>query len=375
MVNLLKRHKKGGVKKALILTGFNPFVTTGGIETFTINLISLLESSNIKIDILCATDFDNTYNFSNVFIGQVYAAGRSLLSLSPSSYEFVITNGYYGGGYFPKNLKTFAIFHSTHSGYAEAIKEFVPRSTYFEVRHVIGELLEQSSAAGAKVIAVSNRVRSELEQYYSLRDIEVIPNPVDTDFFFKLDNKECLREKYNIPRNQRVGLFVGRWEISKGRNIVEQLMKEMNDFFWVIVTSTGGETTPPEGENIVTFSELNRTQMREIYNLSDFMISPSRYEGFGMAAAEAMACGLPVIGAPVGFLEEIYLKMPFSTMSIPIALPDKNEIIAKIKDSIYKLFSDKHLCEDISEKGRDIIAKNYNASVWQERMKDILCLD
>jgi len=363
------------VKKALILTGFNPYSYSGGIETFTKALISLIELSNIKTEMICASDFSNTYNLYHEFIGQVYTAGRSLLSIRSGTYDFVIANGYYGGGYLTKNLKTFTIFHSTHTGYADAIKGFIPLSTYLEIRYIIGELLEQSCASGARIIAVSNRVKSELEGYYGLEDIEVIPNPVDTSFFFRLHDKEELRNKYGIPQNQKVGLFVGRWEISKGRDIVERLMHELNDLFWVGVTSTGGEASPPEGENITTLSGLNMAQMREIYSLSDFMLLPSRYEGFGLAAAEAMASGLPVIGSPVGFLEGIYLKTPFSAMSIPIALPDKNEIIAKIKDSIHKLFSDENLCEEISEKGRDIIVKNYDIAVWQERMKNILCLN
>jgi len=363
------------VKKALILTGFNPYVHTGGIETFTKILINLLESCNIKPDVICASDFRNTCNLNNEFIGQVYSAGRSLLSIQSGTYDFVVANGYYGGGYLPKNLKTFTIFHSTHAGYADALKGFIPLSTYLEIRYIIGELLEQSSASGARILAVSTQVKSELQGYYGLEDIEVISNPVDTSFFFRLYDKEELRNKYGIPQNQKVVLFVGRWEISKGRDIVERLMQELNELFWVIVTSTGGETFPPEGENITTLSGLNRAKMREIYSLSDFMLFPSRYEGFGLAAAEAMACGLPVIGAPVGFLEGIYLKTPFSTMSIPIDLPDKNEIIAKIKDSIHKLFSDEHLCEEISEKGRDIIVKNYSVTTWQERMKNILCLN
>ena len=48
------------MKKALILTGFNPSVFTGGIETFTNALIKVIESSEIKTDVVCATDFRNT---------------------------------------------------------------------------------------------------------------------------------------------------------------------------------------------------------------------------------------------------------------------------------------------------------------------------
>lgn len=362
------------MKKALILTGFNPYSTTGGVETFTQTLIDLLNSSDVKPELVCASDFENVYNLKHKFIGQVYAAGRSLLSPDSTPYEFALSNGYYGGGFFPKKLKTYAVFHSTHAGYAEAIRSLIPRSTYLEIRYLVGELLERSSAAGARIVAVSKRIKSELNEYYGLEEVDVVDNPVDTEFFSELPGGEGLRTKYSIPLHRKVGLFVGRWEISKGIDILQKIKKDLKDIFWVIVTSSGAGA-PPAEENTLVLSGLNKAQMREIYSLSDFMLFPSRYEGFGLAAAEAMTCGLPVIGTRVGFLEEVYDLTPFSRVSVPPLPQDVNDIAFKLKDAINKLFSDEHLCEEISEKGRDIITRNHNLSRWKERMKNILCLN
>ena len=49
---------------------------------------------------------------------------------------------------------------------------------------------------------------------------------------------------------------------------------------------------------------LSVEELRRLYNSAQIVVSPSLYEGFGLPAAEAMACGTPVIATTAGAFPE-----------------------------------------------------------------------
>ena len=76
--------------------------------------------------------------------------------------------------------------------------------------------------------------------------------------------------------------------------------------------------------------------MREQYCSSHVVVIPSLYEGFGFAAAEAMACGVPAVVSDGGSLKEIVGDA--GKVIIP---GDENAIV----DAVNELFS----CEDLEK--------------------------
>lgn len=71
----------------------------------------------------------------------------------------------------------------------------------------------------------------------------------------------------------------------------------------------------------------HQTQERlsELYSVSDVFAMPSRSEPFGLAALEAMACGLPVVGTTAGGLDDIVTPEVGRLVPVddPLALAEK----------------------------------------------------
>lgn len=112
-----------------------------------------------------------------------------------------------------------------------------------------------------------------------------------------------LNEKYNIPDDALLVVFVGR--LDEGKNIyvlidaVERALREGLPVF-LIAAGIGPAANVIEQrlhENAACVGFLAPHELAEIYGSADFMVLPSHVETWSMVAAEAMACGLPVIAA------------------------------------------------------------------------------
>ena len=72
------------------------------------------------------------------------------------------------------------------------------------------------------------------------------------------------------------------------------------------------------GSRISLIGEID--DLDPLYRTSDLLVSSSRYEGYGMAIAEAMAYGLPIVAARVGAIPD--LVPPDAGLLVPVDDPD-----------------------------------------------------
>lgn len=366
------------MKRAAILTAFDPEAIRGGIETFILCLRQLLNKHNIEVDIhhflphstLSIKTFPLKYLNKIIpeFLLNCFMMGRAFSEVQ-NKYDLVISNNFYGAGFLNPRVKSFNIYHSTHTGYADALKGRIPDKDYQDLKYFYGHIGDRLSGRGKIKIAVSESVRDELYRYYKFRKIELVNHSIDTKLFRKIEEISPLRMKWQIPPDAFVGIFGGRWEIGKGITILEEVINQHPEIIWILAVGSS-DCSLTKHKNIRIIKNASTEIMREIYSLSDFMLFPSYYEGFGLTITEAMACNLPVICTEVGVAKELSKLDKLNKLIIPL-----NKLnIVEINNRISFLKFNETEKKVIAKASRMVIEKYYTLDIWESKMSEILGL-
>jgi glycosyltransferase involved in cell wall biosynthesis len=99
---------------------------------------------------------------------------------------------------------------------------------------------------------------------------------------------------------------------------------------------------------------LTREELVQHYGAARIAVVPSLYEGFGLPAAEAMACGTPVIATTGGALPEV---VGDAGMLVPPANADA------LADAIRQLLNDQQAQQQMSEAGKKRVREQFN---WEQ---------
>lgn len=114
-----------------------------------------------------------------------------------------------------------------------------------------------------------------------------------------------------IERGQRPFrlLFVGNTSRRKGADVIPLLASRLGEGFEI--RCTAGLRQQKQGvplDNVCVLGHLATQQLVQEYRACDAVLVPSRYEGFGYCALEAMACAKPVIGFRCRAIEEVVVE-------------------------------------------------------------------
>lgn len=155
----------------------------------------------------------------------------------------------------------------------------------------------------ADIITAVSQFTADLamrEMQLPSKNIRVIYNGIDHALF------SPLKELYKKPSNKIKVLFSGNLTQRKGSQwlsaIADKLDKNMNIYYTSGLRSSGSLSDHPK---LVCLGAVSYRDMPDLYRTADILLFPTVREGFGLAASEAMACGLPVVATDCSSLPEL----------------------------------------------------------------------
>lgn len=196
-----------------------------------------------------------------------------------------------------------------------------------------------------------------------------IYNGVDTDkFIFSPSSRIRMRKELNIANNVKVFLAVGRLSPAKDYpNLLKAFSKVMNrDALSMLLIAGMG---PLENSLKLYAKELGeeknvrflgvRNDVSSLMSLADIFVLSSKYEGFGLVVAEAMACERVVVATNCGGVAEV-----LGTEGILVPTSDADELASGMVTAT-GFNSDEYREKGIHARNRIIEKYSLNAMVLQ----------
>ncbi len=183
------------------------------------------------------------------------------------------------------------------------------QALYYRV--VVGPRAKRASA----LVTVSEFSREELAKHLKLSPyrLQVIHNGVDARFQpATASEATAFRERHELPA--RYVAAVGNAKRFKNLELLKHFAAELP--VPIVLLAGRGAVAHELGlhENVLDLEELSEADMPLFYSAAAALLLPSKYEGFGLPALEAMAAGCPVLAADATALPEVVggaaLKLP-----------------------------------------------------------------
>ena len=221
-------------------------------------------------------------------------------------------------------------------------------------RLLIGTHERMALRRACRIVAVSPSAQQRLTAAYDVvpHKLRTIANGIDLSLFSPSTTPS------SVPP-VRV-LFVGKPSFRKGADRLVSIMSRLGPRF-ELVCATAGRAVVPEPPGAVTLDWLAQpADLAALYRSAHVLVAPSRLEGFGLAAVEAQACGLPVVAAAVPGLCDT-VRHGQTGFLVP------GDDIAAYVNAIRTLADDAALRQQMGEQARQWVCEHFGEEVMLER--------
>ena len=218
----------------------------------------------------------------------------------------------------------------------------------------------------------------EKEQYLKMGveedRIEIVPLGINIEEYSDLPEEGIFREKFNISKDDKIIIFIGRVHEIKGLDLLIDAFKELADSEDDVKLAIVG---PDDGymdalnlriaecdlsDKVIVTGPLYKSEKQEALVDCDLFVMPSKYESFTTSGLEAMACGKPLVLTKNNHIHD------WVDGSVGLACDDDK---MSLKDAMAEVLFDEELSKKFGMNGRRLIQEKYNWDMINEQILNI----
>lgn len=245
-------------------------------------------------------------------------------------------------------------------------------------KRLMDTLAQKAYLRRADLVQINNTdEREDLLRYLGERhpNVVIIPNGVKMSDFANLPPKGTFRQKFNLPVDKKLILFMSRLNAKKGLDLLlpgfRDYVRTHPDAVLVLAGSDDGyEATARAfiaqhnvGDSIRMVGMLTGDDKKAALADADLFTLPSYSEGFSMAVLEAMAAGTPtLVSDRVGFGEAIRAHEAAGLLT---SLTSES-----VREGLEKLLGNEHLRQAVSKNATALLQSQYDINIVAKRLLD-----
>lgn len=242
-------------------------------------------------------------------------------------------------------------------------------------KYLFGVLFQKRILKNTELVQINNTDEQEdLKRFLGFEhpNVKIIPNGMNLMDFSKLPAKGIFRDKFQIPKDKKIILFMSRINLKKGLDLLLPAFKEVasqrSDCVLILAGSDDGYLTETQHfikekfleNSIKLVGMLTGNDKLAALSDADIFVLPSHSEGFSIATLEALISGVPsLLSDRVGFGEAIRE----TNAAHLVELTQES-----ITEGLLKMLDNQEYCETLSKNGITLVKNRYDIKLVAKQL-------
>ena len=242
-------------------------------------------------------------------------------------------------------------------------------------KYLFGLLFQKKILRNTELIQINNTdEQDDLKRFLGFEhpNVKIIPNGMNLEDFSKLPVKGIFRDKFQIPDDKKIILFMSRINLKKGLDLLLPAFKEVtsqrSDCLLILAGSDDGYLTETQRfikekfleKSVRLVGMLTGNDKLAALSDADIFVLPSHSEGFSIATLEALISGVPsLLSDRVGFGEAIRE----TNAAHLVELTQKS-----ITEGLIKMLDDETYCKTLSKNGIALVKNSYDIKLVAKQL-------